>query len=167
MMLLAPIVLLLGGCRPSLAGSGALTTRAERVPSLTTTRAAEVTLSRSEALPVVRRSRHSSEPDPREQAERAAAEVFRSMHADVLACYTKRLATHPKAHAAITVEVLVGQDGRPRDVATTGGALLGSAVLSCVTRKVMRSAFTPPRDGGSSRVRVPFAFHPDAADDGG
>ena len=160
-MLLGPIVMLLGGCHPSLTGSGPLATRAERVPAFTTTRAEEVVRSRSEALPVVRRSRHSSEPDPREQAERDAAAVFRSMHADVLACYTKRLATHPKAHAAITVEVLVGQDGRPRDVATTGGALLGNAVLSCVTRKVMRTGFTPPRDGGSSRVQVPFAFHPD------
>lgn len=166
-MLLGPIVMLLVGCHPSLAGSGPLATRAERLQSFTTTRSEEIARSRSEALPVVRRSRHSSEPDPREQAERDAAAIFRSMHSDVLACYTKRLATHPKAHAAITIEVLVGQDGRPRDVATTGGALLGSAVLSCVTRKVMRTAFTPPRDGGSSRVRVPFAFHPDDADDDG
>ena len=161
-MLLGSIVLLLGACHPSsLSGGGSLATRANRVPSFSAAGSEEVGSSRSEALPVVRRSRHSSEPAPREQAERDAAAVFRSMHADVLACYTKRLATHPKAHAAITVEVLVGQDGRPRDVATTGGALLGSAVLSCVTRKVMRTAFTPPRDGGSSRVRVPFAFHPD------
>lgn len=166
-MLLGPIMLLVGGCHPSLSRSAPLATRAARVQPFTASGSEAIARARLEALPVAKRSRHSSEPDPREQAERDAADVFRSMHPDVLACYTKRLATHPKAHAAITVEVLVDQDGRPRDVATTGGALLGSAVLACITRKVMRTAFTPPRDGGSSRVRVPFAFHPDAIGDDG
>ena len=89
------------------------------------------------------------------------------MHSDVLACYRKRLATHPNAHAHLTVDVLVGDDGLPRDVATTGGALLGETTLACLVRRVMRASFMPPYGGGTSRVSVPFAFHPDVARDGG
>ena len=89
------------------------------------------------------------------------------MHPHLLACYAKRLATHPNAYAFLTVDVLVGQDGRPREVSTTGGALLGTDVIDCMKRHVRRAAFAPPSASGTSRVRVPFAFHPDAAHDDG
>lgn len=105
--------------------------------------------------------------DPLPVAEGEAGAVFRAMHPQLLACYAQRLATHPRAHAFVTVDVVVGDDGRPREVSTTGGALLGSVVLDCVTRHVRRAVFAPPSASGTSRVRVPFAFHPDADGDGG
>ena len=100
---------------------------------------------------------------PNDLEERRDDEVFRAMQPQLLACYARRLTTHPTAHAYVTFDVLVGLDGRPRDVATTGGALLGNEALSCLSRHVRRATFAPPPGGGTSRVRVPFAFHPDAA----
>jgi hypothetical protein len=98
---------------------------------------------------------------PRErEPERDADAILRSLHGELLGCYTKRLATHPKAHAHLTLDVLVGEDGRPLRVTTTGGALLGGETLECIEKHVRAVAFEPPRGGGISRVRVPISFHP-------
>ncbi|MBX3205673.1 MAG: AgmX/PglI C-terminal domain-containing protein [Labilithrix sp.] len=166
-MLLGSLALFVAGCSPALPRGEAGAPGPSDAGSAVRSAAVELADARSLGTPVVGRSRRSWEPGPQAQAEGDAARVFRSMHAEVLACYAKRLATHPRAHAAVTVDVLVGQDGRPRDVATTGGALLGPAVLSCVKRCVMRASFAPSGEGGTSRVRVPFAFHPDVVGDDG
>lgn len=164
-LVLVALTLASAGCSPALASASAAAPPSPGDSIAAAVSASTGELARASALPAVATApvRRATEPDPRETAEREAAAVFRAMHADVLACYAKRLATHPHAHAAITVDVLVGRDGRPREVATTGGAALGPAALSCVERRVRRAEFAPARDGGTSRVRVPFAFHPDVA----
>lgn len=164
-LVLVALTLASAGCSPALASASAAAPPSPGDSIAAAVSASTGELARASALPTDATApiRRAAEPDPRETAEREAAAVFRAMHADVLACYAKRLATHPHAHAAITVDVLVGRDGRPREVATTGGAALGPAALSCVERRVRRAEFAPARDGGTSRVRVPFAFHPDVA----
>ncbi len=98
--------------------------------------------------------------DPRERAEREAAAIFRSMHPQILACFAKQRAG-PRGHTWIVVDVLVGGDGRPREVATTGSAPLESVVLECVSRKVRAASFAPPALSATSRVSVSFSFHPE------
>ncbi len=85
----------------------------------------------------------ASGADPKDLEERRDGDVFRAMQPQLLACYAKRLATYPRAHGYVTFDILVGDDGRPRDVATTGGALLGTEVLGCFTGHVRRAAFAP------------------------
>lgn len=97
--------------------------------------------------------------DPTEEAEREAAAVVRQLHPQLLACYAKRLKRDPKAEAYLLVDVLVGEDGRPRDVATTGGARLGEA-LDCITSRLRSAAFERPAKTGTTRIRVPLAFEP-------
>ena len=108
------------------------------------------------ALPLVHHH-HSDRSIP----ELAADVVFRSMQPELLACYAKRLETAARAHGSITIDVVVGHDGRARDIATTGGALLGDAVMSCIIRRVRHASFAPPAGGGTSRLSVLFSFTPD------
>ena len=104
---------------------------------------------------------------PRAAAEDEATRIFRSLHPKLLGCYTRRLASRPDARAYVVVDVLVGGDGRPRDVSASGGGMLGREAMSCMVGHVRSAVFTPPASGGTSRVRVPFTFRPDAsADDG-
>jgi hypothetical protein len=149
-----------------LAGCASPSSRPARVVS-TAARGLSTEPSRTEVNGSFERPPSVPLADPRDIEERRDSEIFRALQPQLLGCYTKRLATHPGAHAYVTFDVLVGADGRPRDVATTGGASLGSDALGCITGHVRRAAFAPPVGGGTSRVRVPFAFHPDAAGDDG
>ena len=54
-----------------------------------------------------------------------ANSVLESKQPGMLACYKKRVAVAPNAHAFITVDVVIGPDGHVQSVETTGGALLG------------------------------------------
>jgi hypothetical protein len=83
----------------------------------------------------------------------------RRLHPELLACYARRLATDPTAHAYLTIDVLVGEDGAPREIATTGGARLGAA-LACITSRIREAAFELPARSGTTRVRVPLSFEP-------
>jgi hypothetical protein len=94
------------------------------------------------------------EPDLHARVERDAGDVFRSMHGDLLRCFAR---APPGAHAFVTIDVLVGSDGEVRDVATTGGALVGGAT-TCIARRVAKASFPPPRGGGTARIRVPLEF---------
>ncbi len=96
--------------------------------------------------------------DHHARAERDAAEVFRAMHADLLACFTRAPVLLPDATAHVVVDVLVGPDGSVRDVTTAPGARASVAATRCIERRIARATFAPPRGGGTSRVRVPFAF---------
>src|SRR5688572_12016203 len=87
--------------------------------------------------------------------EREAAAVFRAMQKDLLGCFARAAAG---AHAFITVSVVLGDDGIARDVATTGGARVGRAAMTCVERRVAQARFPAPRAGGTARLSVPFAF---------
>ena len=104
---------------------------------------------------------------PRAVAEDEATRIFRAMHPKLTACYARRLASHPTARAYVVIDVLVGVDGRPRDVSATGGGALGRDAVDCMIGHVRKIVFAPPENGGTSRVRVPFTFRPDSsADDG-
>jgi hypothetical protein len=113
-----------------------------------------VTAAEVEAVPPLRES-----TNPTEQAEREADAVVRQLHPQLLACYAKRLAKDPTAHAYLLVDVLVGEDGRPSEVATTGGARLGEA-LNCITASLRSAAFDPPAKTGTTRIRLPLSFEP-------
>ena len=99
-------------------------------------------------------------PDHHALATRNANEVLEAMQPDLLACYAKRVAVSPKAHAFLTVDVIIGPDGAVRHVETTGGALLGSATLGCLERRIRQATFAPPHGGGTLRIHVPFALRP-------
>jgi hypothetical protein len=81
-----------------------------------------------------------------------------SMHDDLLACYQKRLATHPRAHASLTFDVVLEPDGTVRRVETTGGAMLGEKALRCMTERMQHAAFAPVHGGGTLRMHLPLTF---------
>jgi hypothetical protein len=99
-----------------------------------------------------------ADPDYTARAEIDAEQVFASMHADLQACYATRVRERSRAHAFMTMDVVVGPDGHVLDVATTGGALLGDRTLRCMTDRVRSATFEAPRGGGTLHVRVPFSM---------
>jgi hypothetical protein len=100
----------------------------------------------------------STSVDHHEAASSNADAVFAEMHGDLLACYRARAVRDPRAHASITVDVVVNPDGSVRSVATTGGAMLGDAGLACITRRVKRATFAPVWGGGTLHLQVPMSF---------
>lgn len=93
-----------------------------------------------------------------EAAVANANAVFASMHDDLLACYKSRLAVDRDAHAFLTVDVVIEEDGSVGSVTTTGGAPLGDRGLACMTARIKRARFDPPHGGGTLHFHVPFAF---------
>jgi hypothetical protein len=96
--------------------------------------------------------------EDRATATEDANRVLSAMNADLLACYKKRIAANPQAHAFMTIDVVVGPDGRVRDVETLGGALLGEETIGCLVERITRGVFHPPRRGGTRRIVVPFSL---------
>ena len=105
------------------------------------------------------------EPDYTQREIDDATTVMASMTDDLLACYKKRLRVNPKAHAFITVDVLVGSDGRVRKVDTTGGAILGNQTMACVVHRIEQGVFEPPHGGGNIHVQMPFSLRVVSDDD--
>jgi hypothetical protein len=91
--------------------------------------------------------------------------VLASMTDDFLACYKKRLRENPQAHGCITVDILVGSDGRVRKVDTTGGAILGEHAMACIVHRLQQGVFEPPHGGGNIHVQAPFSLRVVTADD--
>jgi outer membrane biosynthesis protein TonB len=109
--------------------------------------------------------RPADTPDYTARATGNANAVMASMQDDLSACYTKRLRVNPEAHGFITVDVVIGEDGRVRSVETTGGAILGKRTMDCIVRRIQRASFDPPHGGGTLRVHVPFSLRPHATED--
>jgi hypothetical protein len=97
-------------------------------------------------------------PDYHARASRNATEVFRTMQADLRACYKKRLRTAPAASANLVFDVLIGGSGAPKTVDVTGGAQLGDAALGCMVDRVRSASFAPPHAGGTLRIKVPLTL---------
>jgi hypothetical protein len=104
-------------------------------------------------------------PDYHAKATANANGVLESMHGDLLGCYKKRVAVNPNAHAFITVDIVVDQDGHVRFVETTGGALLGDGTMKCIVDRIKRASFDPPHGGGTLRIHVPFSLRRVAPND--
>jgi hypothetical protein len=102
--------------------------------------------------------RPADAPDFHAKATEDANAVLDAMHDDLLACYKKRVAVNPNAHAFITVDIVIAPDGRVRTVETTGGALLGDGTMSCIANRIKRGAFAAPHGGGTLRIHVPFSL---------
>ncbi len=133
------------------------------VTATTTTTAAKEATPDAEACDLVCERadvvpRPADGPDYHALATENANKVLEAMHPDLLACYTKRVAVAPNAHAFLTVDVVIGPDGKVRNVETTGGALLGAATMSCLTDRIRKATFDPPHGGGTLRVHVPFTL---------
>jgi hypothetical protein len=109
--------------------------------------------------------RTNDTPDYHAHATANANRVLEAMHPDLLACYTKRLAVRPDAHAFLTIDLVIGPDGRVRWVETTGGALLGPSTMKCIVDRVSQASFEPPHGGGTLRIHVPFALRRTAPND--
>jgi hypothetical protein len=88
-----------------------------------------------------------------------------AMQPDLLACYRAEWRHSPRAHASLTIDVLVDEDGSVRRVWTTGGAMLGDVGLACITRRVKRATFAPVWGGGTLQLSVPVFFRPSGVDD--
>lgn len=93
-----------------------------------------------------------------QEATRKANEVLAQMHDDLLACYKSRLASAPAAHGFITLDIVIEESGKVKDVQTTGGALLGEAAMACIVDRVKKSTFGPVHGGGTQHLHVPFSF---------
>jgi hypothetical protein len=97
-------------------------------------------------------------PDHHADAVANADAVFAAMHDDLVACYRPAAARDSRAHAFVTVDVVLNPDGSVRSVATTGGAMLGDAGLACISRRVKRATFAPVWGGGTLRLSIPMSF---------
>lgn len=102
--------------------------------------------------------RVEDDPDYHARATANANQVLSAMHPDLLACYQKRVAASPAAHGFITVDIVIGADGRVMKVETAGGAILGESTMSCMVRRIEKGAFEPPHGGGTRRIHVPFSL---------
>lgn len=102
-------------------------------------------------------------PDYHQRATENANRVLATMQQDLLACYKQRVATNPAAHGFITVDIVIGPDGRVLKVETTGGAVLGQATMGCIVHRIERGQFDPPHGGGTLRIQVPFSLRRVAA----
>lgn len=129
-----------------------------QVAQTTTTASEEVAQDPKPLYDLVLEPPQIEHPDYHAKAVENAESVLGAMHGDLLACYAKRLAVNPQAHGFITADVIVGPDGRVRNVETTGGAILGEATMRCIVGRIERATFEPPHGGGTLRVQVPFAF---------
>jgi hypothetical protein len=93
-----------------------------------------------------------------QQAVTHANEILNAMHDDLVACYSTRLRARPKAHAFLTVNIVVGPTGAVQSVETQGGALLGDAAMGCIVDRIRRATFDAPHGGGTMRFEVPFTL---------
>jgi hypothetical protein len=109
--------------------------------------------------------RVAPEPDYTQREIDNATAVLSAMQGDLLACYTKRLRANPRAHAFVTVDILIGSDGHVGRVDTTGGALLGDRTMSCIVRRITQGVFEPPHGGGNIHVQMPFTLEVAGPDD--
>lgn len=101
------------------------------------------------------------------QALANANAVLESKQPAMLACYKKRVAVAPNAHAFITVDVVIGPDGHVQSVETTGGALLGDQTMACIVDQIKQATFDKPHNGGTLHISVPFTLRRAAPDDDG
>jgi hypothetical protein len=92
------------------------------------------------------------------QAAEQADRVLDGMRGELLACYVARVKEVPTAHAFLTVDIVVGPDGHVQKVETQGGALLGDKALACIVDQIESREFSPPRGGGTMRLRMPLTF---------
>ena len=97
-------------------------------------------------------------PDHHAAATEDANRVLSSMHDELLACYARRVKAAPTAHAFLTVDIVIGPDGKVRDVVTTGGALLGQEAMRCLEQTFRKGTFAAPHGGGTLRIQVPFSL---------
>jgi hypothetical protein len=93
-----------------------------------------------------------------QRAVEHADRVLNAMHDDLLSCYTKRLTQNPKAHAFLTIDIVVGPAGEVQRVESLGGALLGDVAMNCVLDRIRRERFEPPHSGGTMHFQVPFTM---------
>jgi hypothetical protein len=107
----------------------------------------------------------AAEADYSVKALANANAILESMHPAMLACYKKRVAVSPNAHAFITVDIVIGPDGKVAAVETTGGALLGEGTMSCIVDQIRQATFDKPHNGGTLRIHVPFSLRRVAAGD--
>jgi len=110
-------------------------------------------------------SRGSPEPDYTQQETDNAMAVVSSMKNDLLACYKKRLRLNPRAYGAITVEIVVGEDGHVRKVDATGATILGRQTMACISHRIEQGVFEPPHGGGNIFIEIPFSLEVAAPDE--
>jgi hypothetical protein len=141
-------------------GSGATRGTAAAAPSASASTAAPQCEVVCESATVVR---HQITPDEsadyytNEAVDRANA-TLNTMHDDLLACYEARVKANPKAHAFLTVDIVVGAGGHVQNVETQGGALLGEVTMRCIVDRIKHGQFAPPPHGGTMRFQVPVTL---------
>jgi hypothetical protein len=93
-----------------------------------------------------------------QQAVERADRILNGMHDDLLTCYTRRLTQNPKAHAFLTVDIVVGPTGEVQRAEALGGALLGDVAMNCILERIKRERFEAPHNGGTMHFQVPFTL---------
>jgi hypothetical protein len=155
---------LLVACGSTPAPKTATTTAAEAPPPATSPAPEPATCDLvCEGAQVVPRTAET--PDFNQAAVEDANHVIGGMHDELLACYTKRLASRPTAHGFITVDIVVEADGHVRQVETTGGALLGEQAMACIVNHIKGATFAPVHGGGTQRIHIPFSLRRVGADE--
>jgi hypothetical protein len=77
-------------------------------------------------------------------------------------CYERRLSNDESLHGTTSLTFVIGPDG---GVSAATAAGFDAAIDACLADAIKRIRFPAPADGGTMRVKYPFAFKPADSDD--
>lgn len=86
--------------------------------------------------------------------------VIRAHLNEIRHCYEQLLQRSPSASGKIAVEFVVALSGNVSTVKVAEASLNDSVMRGCVTGKIQRWDFPPPRGGAPVTVTYPFVFNP-------
>ena len=85
-------------------------------------------------------------------------EVRRSLPS-IRRCYDQSLVRNPATAGRVTLQLVIGTDGRVRSVFVSTTTITDSAMLDCLVERARRWRFLP-NEAGDVTVRYPFHFAP-------
>ncbi len=84
--------------------------------------------------------------------------VVRSHTDQIRYCYERQLVTHPGLQGKVTVQWLIGPDGKVLRANVVDSSANDQDLDRCLTSKVLTWRFPSPRGGGTVVVNYPFMF---------
>jgi len=86
-----------------------------------------------------------------------ADQTVAGLKASYRRCYMRGLETMPDAEGSVELRVKIGSNGEVASVTASGGARLGSAIVSCLVNRTSEAHFDAPK-AASGTVVIPITF---------
>jgi len=86
-----------------------------------------------------------------------ADQTVAGLKASYRRCYMRGLETMPDAEGSVELRVKIASNGEVASVTASGGARLGSAIVSCLVSRTSEAHFDAPK-AGSGTVVIPITF---------